>query len=212
MRTLATNSAASLAEQTVWKELRMGHHNQVPLRMTQAQLETWVQTEAVRAVEYSVRHGDIGFANRLLVNFPANARKRSAVIGFCEKWGQLVYLKEEGAFAHRKRDPKLEWTDAYRDKVKSSDWKDFMPPAQSTEKSWLDLDEELQALLSRARKFAADPGNKVVFHQGLLKRLDNLSAEYRIKEGLEYENEAKRRTLFDQSVKNQTMRASPYAK
>src|SRR5262249_20697913 len=123
----------------------------------------------------------------------------------------FIYIADKGTFAYSRRTPDLQWSDTYKAALRASDWKKHGGRATPTSSPILDLDDEIQRLLRRARDYARD-AEKLLFHQGLLPRLEKLSVDYRISEGLEYESEAKRRTLFDRSVEQQTMRATKFSK
>lgn len=182
--------------------------------LSQKQFDACVQAAAVQAIEYSIKHGDITLADRLLgqLNGPyGGPRKKQALIDFLEKWGNLAYAWDSHKFVHRRKTPAVQWTDDYRSNVTASEWTDHIVRSERKTSPYLDVDEELQRLLRKARAFTEDPG-RVVFHVDLLRRLEGLSSEYRIREGLEYEREAEKRTLFDESVKRQTMRATKLAK
>jgi hypothetical protein len=177
---------------------------------SRAEWEAELQQRAVMAIHSSIAFGDVMAANRLLEELSRSVRGRkskAALTRFCEKWGALTFSNRENRFNYR-RNPKLNWSAEYGEAVASASC--FSARVRgSVNDAVVDVEEEVRKLLRRLDRLANESA-KTLLHKALLAMVREACDEYRRAKGCDPEFKSK--TLFDQSTKQNTVRASKYAK
>ena len=170
-----------------------------------------IQGAAVGAIRHYLSHGDATLANEL-VNKVAPLSKqigaRNSLIMYFEKWARLRYDAKRQMLIHVKGSERPEWNSPLESELTGNPW--YESSAPSTPPSIVDADKELRKVVDRLLKVAQDP-DRVLLHSTLLTKVQALIYTYG--RTTEWANEDKEgRTLFDQSVKQSTMRASKFSK
>ena len=127
---------------------------------------------------------------------------------YFERWARLRYDAKRQMLLHVKGSERPEWTSQLEAELGANPWYESSKP--SSPPSIVDADKELRKVIDRLLKASQDP-NRVLLHSPLLKKAQELIYAYG--RTTEWANEEKAgRTLFDQSVKQSTMRASKFSK
>jgi hypothetical protein len=167
------------------------------------------QESIILAIRRSISDGNSEPANRLLKLLPLVTKKsgaKEALIRHFETWGNLYFNKTLGTFKHSKI--ARSWTGEYEAQVIASSWEDSIEAAAGP--SVFDADKEFRKVLERLKRVSEDPA-KTILHASLLTKVQEVLYAYgRTDEWIREEQQG--RTLFDQSVKRATTRASKYAK
>ena len=137
-----------------------------------------IQIAALNAIHYSIGHGDVGFASRLVMALNATQRKQ-ALVNFLEKFGKLQWSKEQKDMIFRKRD------DVTIDSVETITdlWWDAKNP-QAPLRSSLDVEESFEKWLKRMEKEAKllETNNKSVKHKEWLEAVAEFHAQWHAKQ------------------------------
>ena len=130
-----------------------------------------IQRAAVTAVGYSILHGDITIAQRLVEVFPKGS-KLVSLVAFMEEHGNLAWDKEAKTVVHIKdADREVETTKdiaTLLEEMAAMQWHEYGP--KSTPKSKYDIAEDLKKYLKRMQKKANDSTVEVE-HAELLEKL-----------------------------------------
>lgn len=138
------------------------------------------------------------------------ASVRRQLIEFFEKWGQLRFDKARSIIRYSKNHNVRAWTDEYEAEIKTDRWIHANKKASQSTNSVLDADQEFRKVVSRLRRISQDP-DKTILHSVLLSKVEEVLFAYgRTDEWVR--EDKKGRTLFDQSVKMTTTRATKFAK
>lgn len=167
------------------------------------------QESVILAIRRSICDGNSGPANLLLKLLPLVTKKsgaKEALIRHFETWGKLYFNKTHGTLNHSKI--ARTWTSEYEAQVKASSWEDSIEAAPGP--SVFDADKEFRKVLERLKRVSEDP-DKTILHASLLTKIQEVLYAYGRTD--EWTREVQQgRTLFDQSVKRATTRATKYAK
>jgi len=162
------------------------------------------------AVRRSICDGNSEPANRLLKLLPLVTKKsgaKEALIRHFETWGKFHFHKSLGVLKHSKNITRT-WTSEYEAQVIASSWEDLIEATPGP--SVFDADKEFRKVLERLKRVSKDSA-KTILHASLLIKVQEVLYAYgRTEEWTREEQQG--RTLFDQSVKRATTRASKYAK
>lgn len=130
-----------------------------------------IQRAAVTAVGYSIFHGDITIAQRLIEVFP-KGNKLVSLVAFMEEHGNLAWDKSAGTVRHIKdADREVDTTkdiEVLLTECANMQWHEYGP--KSTPKSKYDIAEDLAKYLKRMQKKVADSTVEVE-HAELLEKL-----------------------------------------
>lgn len=163
----------------------------------------------ILAVRRSICDGNSEPANRLLKLLPLVTKKsgaKEALIRHFETWGKLHFSKALGTLKYSKI--ARTWTCEYEAQVTASSWEDSIEAARGP--SVFDADKEFRKVLERLKRVSED-SEKTILHASLLTKVQEVLYAYGRTD--EWTREVQQgRTLFDQSVKRATTRASKYAK
>ena len=150
-------------------------------------------------------------ANRLLKLPPLTTKKsgaREALIKYFETWGKLYFDSFRGTLNYSKKHIAHTWTSEYEAQVRANVWAELIESLPDP--SVFDADKEFRKVLDRLNRISEDSTNTIL-HASLLSKVQEVLYAYGHTD--EWTGEEKRnRTLFDQSVKRATTRASKYAK
>jgi hypothetical protein len=175
--------------------------------------ESQFQESVVLAVRRSICDGNSEPANRLLQLLPFITRKpgaKDALIEYFQTWGKLYFDTSAGVLKYAKKHNSRVWSDEYEIEVRASRWTDLIGASARQTKPILDADKEFRKVLDRLRRASEDP-TKTIFHASLLAKVQEVLYAYgRTDEWTREENRS--RTLFDQSVRMSTTRATKFAK
>lgn len=136
-------------------------------------LNARIQIAAVTAVGYSIVHGDVRPANRLLVAMPKGTR-RDALVKWMEVHGHVAYMKGDKKFAHFKT--AAEFDEA---KLMKAPWYGAKKEAEPT--SVYDVSAEFDKFVERIEKSIerlGSSGETEVQHADLVKALKAASGQY----------------------------------
>ncbi len=177
--------------------------------------ESMFQESTILAVQKSICHCDIGTANRLLKVLPFVTRRsgaRQALIAFFEKWGKLYFDNASRELKYSKKRNDLIWSAEYEAQVKAEPWDKQIGQVQRKNQPGVTINayEEFRKLLIRLHRLSNNPTNTML-HEALVRKVQSEVYLYGKANNLADE-EKNGQTLFDQSVQNQTMNASKYAK
>lgn len=129
---------------------------------------------------------------------------------FFEKWGQLRFDKARCIVRYSKNHNVREWTNEYEAQIKADRWIHADKKASQATNTVLDADQELRKVVSRLRRISQDPG-RTILHSVLLSKVEEVFFAYgRTDEWVR--EDKKGSTLFDQSVRMTTTRATKFAK
>lgn len=134
-----------------------------------------VQVAAVTAVGYSIVHGDVGAANRLIDAVgSAKTIRRDSLVAFLEKFGALAWSKGEKKFLYFRRED-VEFDDDYVALMEANPW--FGVVKEPEIASTLEVDVEVDKFLKRLRKLASEPKVDVKDRQ-LIAAIEEAQARY----------------------------------
>jgi hypothetical protein len=178
--------------------------------LTRERKHSLFHESVILAIRRSICDGNSEPANRLLKLLPLVTKKsgaKEALIRHFEMWGKLYFNKTLGTLKHSKNIART-WTNEYENQVIASSWEDSIEAAPGP--SIFDADKEFRKVLERLKRVSEDPA-KTILHASLLTKVQEVLYAYgRTDEWTREEQQG--RTLFDQSVKRATTRASKYAK
>jgi hypothetical protein len=166
---------------------------------------------AAEAIRYSILHGDITYANKLLESVKSQPKIAKQLIFYMESWGNLQYNPEKNAFGYLKKRDKSCWDDDFEKSLAANQWFEAHPPkAPRNESTVVDVDKEIRQLVDRLDKIRTE-GKKVLLHVHLLKEVQNLMLTYG-RSDEKAKDDVRAKTLFDKSTTRTTTRATLYAK
>lgn len=177
--------------------------------------ESLFKESTIYAVQKSICHCDTGTANKLLKVLPLVTRRsgaKQALVAFFEKWGKLYFDNSSRELRYSKKRNDLTWSAEYEAQVRADRWDNQIGQVQRKKQSGETVNayEEFKKLLISLHRKSNDPANTIL-HETLLKRVQSEVYLYGKANNLADE-EKSGQTLFDQSVKASTMRASKFAK
>lgn len=172
-----------------------------------------IQAAAVEAIQQSFL-GNTTPANLLIKMLPEVGQRspgaRKSLIEYLVKWGNLRYSEQVGKFKFVGLLRPEEWTNSYEATVSKHRWDGTIEESSPKTQPIVDAEVEIRKVIDRLEKIKDDPEREVV-HPFLINKIRAILFEYGTSS--KYEPEVKRgRTLFDESTKRQTMRASKHAK
>jgi hypothetical protein len=166
---------------------------------------------AAEAISYSILHGDITFANKLLESVQNQPKIAKQLIAYMESWGNLQHQPVQNAFEYLKKRDKSCWDAEIKTSLESNPWFEaFAPKAPRHESTVVDADKEIRRLVEHLLKVKTD-GKKVLLHETLLSKVQDLILAYG-RSDEKAKDDARAKALFDKSTARTTIRASIYAK
>jgi hypothetical protein len=166
---------------------------------------------AAEAISYSILHGDITLANKLLESVKNQPKIAKQLIVYMESWGNLQHKPVQNAFGYLKKRDKSCWDAEIKTGLESNPWfKAFAPKAPRNESTVVDADKEIRRLVERLLNVKTD-SKKVLLHEALLTKVQDLILDYG-RSDEKAKDDVRANTLFDKSTTRTTTRASIYAK
>ena len=171
-----------------------------------------IQGAAMGAIRHYLSHGDPTLANELVDKVAPVSKQigaRNSLIMYFERWARIRYDTKRQMLIRVKGSERPEWNGPLEAELAANPWYESSTPS-APPPSIVDADKELRKVVDRLLKVAQDP-DRVLLHSTLLTKVQELIYTYG--RTTEWANEDKKgRTLFDQSVKQSTLRASKYSK
>jgi hypothetical protein len=180
--------------------------------LTREQKHFYFNESVIRALKISISDGNTGPANYVLKLLPLVTKKagaQEALIKYFETWGNLYFNKSSVTLKHSQRHVPP-WSNNYEAQIRASAWEKLIDSPPRSSPSVIDADKEFRGILSRLQRISQD-SKRTILHPALLSKVQEVLLAYGRTD--EWTIEDKRgRTLFDESVKRTTTRASKYAK
>ena len=134
-----------------------------------ARLNVRIQLAALQAIWYSIKHGDIGFGNRLVMALN-NGQRKNSLVAFLEKHGKFEWDKTQKQLVYRKRD------ELQPESVESITEFWFEAIKAPEPKSIYDFADDVKRLLKRMEKAITDKAD--IKHVELFDEISHVFGEF----------------------------------
>lgn len=141
-----------------------------------AKLQQTLNDLAIQAIGYSVIHGDVTIANKLLDNMVSGMRKDS-MVAFLEKYGNFAWMKSEKKLAFYEATALMSEHDfdLWAEETITQKWHEAKKAVEPT--SIYDVGAEFDKFLKRMSKISEDV-NMELRHRELLLQLERTASVY----------------------------------